>query len=352
MSRETTEWLNTYTRIGFEDKRGKAWHYRAGATNHFPGSVPLQEVQDLFALASVVDGEITVTYTDPGTGELITIKDERKKALVNPFMRMPLNYPAVDHVSHDYNEWMADSVSKILDTSKSDLGIASAGLLRNMGQAWLQVEIPDTMTTQSGVQIRPFLTVYTSVDGTLATGAMTGATAVVCDNTLDMARSTATKLIKVKSTKNSMMKIADYRQALDLVVSAGDELSREIDQFVEMTVTDSQWEKFLDTYKDGQFNTMQPDNTIKTGRGFTRAENKRESMNNLWHNDIRVAPWNGTAFGVFQAASTYSQHLSQINGADQDGGRAARNYEKMLNGSVTASDAEIIAAMEKVLVTA
>ena len=183
MSQETSQWLNTYTRIGFEDKRGKAWHYRAGATNHFPGPVPLEEVQDLFALASVVDGEITVTYTDPKTGELVTIKDDRKKALVNPFMKMALNYPAMDHPAHDFNEWMTDSVSRILDQGKSDLGIASAGLLRNMGQGWLQVEIPDTMTTASGVDIRPFLTVFTSVDGRLATGAMTGATAVVCDNT-------------------------------------------------------------------------------------------------------------------------------------------------------------------------
>ena len=130
-------------------------------------------------------------------------------------------------------------------------------------------------------------------------------------------------------------------------MSAGDELSREIDQFVELQVTDAQWENFLDTYKAGQFNTMQKDNTIKTGRGFTLAEHGREAMNNLWHHDLRVAPWNGTGFGVFQAASTYQQHVATVKGIKDNGGRAARNYEKMISGATKASDAEIIETLER-----
>ena len=43
MSRETLNWLNTNTLIGFTDKRGNAWHWRAqeqdGASNHYPGPI-------------------------------------------------------------------------------------------------------------------------------------------------------------------------------------------------------------------------------------------------------------------------------------------------------------------------
>jgi hypothetical protein len=45
MSKESLEWLNANTLIGFTSKRGTAWHYRADRQskepNHYPGSVPV-----------------------------------------------------------------------------------------------------------------------------------------------------------------------------------------------------------------------------------------------------------------------------------------------------------------------
>ncbi len=54
MSRESLQWLNTNTLIGFTDKRGHAWHWRAqeqhGQSNHYLGPIPIADVQDrLFA---------------------------------------------------------------------------------------------------------------------------------------------------------------------------------------------------------------------------------------------------------------------------------------------------------------
>jgi len=49
MSQETMEWLHTMTRIGFTEKRGAAWHGRADQPNHFPGAVPMSEVEGLFS---------------------------------------------------------------------------------------------------------------------------------------------------------------------------------------------------------------------------------------------------------------------------------------------------------------
>lgn len=50
MSRETLNWLNTNTLIGFTDKLGHAWHWRAqeqdGTSNHYPGPIPVTDVQD------------------------------------------------------------------------------------------------------------------------------------------------------------------------------------------------------------------------------------------------------------------------------------------------------------------
>jgi hypothetical protein len=50
MSRESITWLNTNTLIGFTEKRGHAWHWRAeeqgDASNHYPGAIPITDVQD------------------------------------------------------------------------------------------------------------------------------------------------------------------------------------------------------------------------------------------------------------------------------------------------------------------
>jgi hypothetical protein len=49
MSRETLEDLNTNTLIGFTNKRGTAWHYRAeqqgDEPNHYPAAIPVPDVQ-------------------------------------------------------------------------------------------------------------------------------------------------------------------------------------------------------------------------------------------------------------------------------------------------------------------
>ena len=48
MSRETMEWLNLNTLIGYTDKRGNAWHYRQELqgieSNHYVGGVPVGDV--------------------------------------------------------------------------------------------------------------------------------------------------------------------------------------------------------------------------------------------------------------------------------------------------------------------
>ena len=45
MSKETQEWLNRNVLIGYTERRGNAWHYRASdqgdEPNHYPGAIPL-----------------------------------------------------------------------------------------------------------------------------------------------------------------------------------------------------------------------------------------------------------------------------------------------------------------------
>jgi hypothetical protein len=58
------------------------------------------------------------------------------------------------YVRHQYREWLLRTVADLLD---DDPAISSAGLLRGGAVAWVEVSMPDTITTPEGVAFRPNL---------------------------------------------------------------------------------------------------------------------------------------------------------------------------------------------------
>ncbi len=67
---------------------------------------------------------------------------------------------------HQYETWLLETVANILD---DDLSISSAGLLRGGAIAWVEVSVPENITTPEGVEFRPNLLTTTSFDGSIAT---------------------------------------------------------------------------------------------------------------------------------------------------------------------------------------
>ena len=61
MSRETIEWLNQNTLIGYTDKRGTAWHAVKGYDNHYAGAVPLEDVRKRLFSWTALEGEVVAT---------------------------------------------------------------------------------------------------------------------------------------------------------------------------------------------------------------------------------------------------------------------------------------------------
>jgi phage/plasmid-like protein (TIGR03299 family) len=139
MSRETLEWLNANTLVGFTAKRGRAWHYRAdlqaGGGNHFPGAIPVEAVEHrLFEWDAL---ESPVYVESPTTGGLAVAPD--RKAIVRSDTGTVMGIFTDGYVPHPYRQWLVRNVAAILD---SDLGIGSAGLLRSGAVAWVSVEVP------------------------------------------------------------------------------------------------------------------------------------------------------------------------------------------------------------------
>lgn len=331
MSRESSKWLNTRTLIGFTSKRGKAWHYREEdqgmEPNHYPDAIPVDDVLRRLFNFEVWDAPLYVL------GDSGYVEVPNRKAMITSDTADVLGVFKGGYTGHQYSEWLLENVGSIID---DDLGIGSAGLLRNRAQAWVSVEVPETITTPEGVEFRPNLTACTSFDGSLATTYKRHVGIVVCDNTLSGALGEDGQSFKVKHSKYSGMKISDAREALAIVHTMADDFAAEVARLTSWKVSEKVFQQLLDK--------VVPLPTDE-GRGMTIAENKRSEILNLYRADERAAAWNGTAFGVLQAFNTWNHHFASVK---KDVPRVLRNMENTLTDKMATADAAILSALATV----
>lgn len=318
MSKETRKWLSENTLIGFTDKRGRAWHYREGDGNHYTGAIPVEDVR-----ARLFDwtAEERTVHLDDG------VKIPGRKAIVRSDNSAVLGIHKDGYRPHQYTEWLVENVANILD---DDLAIGSAGLLKSGAVAWVSVEVPDTITTPEGVAYRPNLMAVSSFDATIATTYKAVATNVVCDNTMSTALREGSPQFKVRSTRNSMNRLADARQALQMVHRISDDFAAEVARLTANKVSDHDFERIVD---DLAPMPKAIDPTAKYGtRAITMAETKRDKLWSMWRDDDRVAPWRGSAFGVWQTFNTYRHHEG-VGGAQPE-----RNMLRAIDGRTEKDD--------------
>lgn len=342
MSKETLEWLNTNTLIGFTDKRGHAWHYKEGADNHYPQAVPMDDVlKRLFHWEAVelpVQVVIPAQVTADGvTPEQVKVLTDRKAIARNDTFDVMGLFKQSYH-PHQYKEWLLETVGTILDDT---LSIGSAGLLRGGAQAWVSVEVPDNIVTPEGVEFRPNLIACTSFDGSLATTFKRTVTAVVCDNTLAAGLSEDGQKYKVKHSKYSAAKIADAREALAIVHTMADDFAAEVSRLTSWKVSDNDWQTFLKATlptTEGERQEFVNVHGIKkelTNRIAVNHSEKRAQLQTLYMHDERAASWRGSAYGVLAAVNTWNHHYAGTRGNTI---RAERNMSDVLTDKFAKAD--------------
>ncbi len=352
MSRESLQWLNTNTLIGFTDKRGHAWHWRAqeqnGISNHYPGPIPLDDVQDrLFAWTAdsrrvaveVPTDPHAMTHQDPDGRPMRWTLVPDRQAICRSDTDSVMGIFGPGYTRHQYREWLLTTVADLLD---DDLAISSAGLLRGGAIAWVEVSMPDTITTPEGVAFRPNLLATTSFDGSIATTYKRTVTDTVCDNTRALALAEHGQQFKVKHSRHSRAQLGPARQALAMVHTLADEFAAEIEQLCATTVSPTQWQAFLDQHVPCVDQNSRP----LHGRAATLADRKRNTLDQLYRHDPRVTPWAGTAHGVLQAVNTYDHHESLIRGDRQE-----RNNLKTVTGEFSRLDHGTWQTLQQVLRT-
>jgi phage/plasmid-like protein (TIGR03299 family) len=211
MSRETSLHLNTNTVIGNTHHRGSAWHYRAedqgDESNHYPGPIPVADVERrLFhwqaesrPLAVQAPADLqTMTHLSEDGSPVRWTTDEGKQAICRSDRQdgSVMGIFTTGYAMHQYREWLLNTVASILD---DDLSISSAGLLRDGALAWVEVSVPESITTPEGVTFRPNLLATTSFDGSISSTFKRTVTDTVCDNTRELALSEKGQQYKVNT---------------------------------------------------------------------------------------------------------------------------------------------------------
>ncbi len=362
MSKESLLDLNRNTLIGFGEKRrnlvdpyepgesvfddqGRSWHYReelqGDEPNHYPGAIPIEDVRRRLFFWKPVEGPVKTEFTviTAEGVETVEVVDPERKTIIRPDTKTILGIFKSGYQIHDYDEWLLKSVATLID---DDLAIGSAGLLKKGGVAWVQIEMPDSITTPEGVIFRPHLLAATSLDGSLSTTYQRCVTNVVCDNTMSAALGEAKdQRIKIKHSRYSKLKLGEARSALAIVHTIAENFAEEVAALCSTKVSAGDWEKFMDEIAP----VKTEDGEDKTGRGLTMAENTRAEYAKLWNHDDRVAPWKGTAWGVVQAVNTYTHHIGIVRGAD----RAERNRERAVMGGADKLDKETLKTLTGIL---
>lgn len=367
MSKETLTWLNQNVLIGGTDWRARAWHDRpdlkGAEDNHYPGFIPAEDVVrrlfnfDPYKAQSAFLKEVKVikpSRLDIINGRLVKIEnkwyeivvDADHVDVVDPDTDVVLGVHGSEYVIHDYREWGLDGISTLLDQSKDELGITSAGLLRQRKQAWVEVSVPDAIETVDGVMFRPNLLFFTSLDASLATTIKRTIGFVVCDNTLNARIGESGEELRIRHTQHSLGRLIEAREALNLIFKAKDDFTEELERFLSVSVTEDQWQGVLNALVPFP---MDENGKVKTkGRGLTIVENRREKLEELYNTDPRCEPWTGTKFGVIQTFNTWKTHYATVRNT-QGGGRVERNLTNVLDGKQGAFDTNVAETVDKVL---
>lgn len=335
MSKETIQWLNENTLIGFTEKRGKAWHHRAGSDNHYTGGIPIEDVRSRLFNWHAEEHPLHVGNADSGQFSIPSADTiPGYKAWVHPVTGETLGVHKATRALHQYDEWLLDTTADILD---ADLQIGTAGLLRGGRIAWLQAEVPDTIETPEGVSFRPFILARSSMDGSVATTFSRSVTNTVCDNTMAIAATEhGGQRITFRATGNSEVKLGEAREALGIVYTAADDFAKQVAELTATPFLNADMHRLLELEIPGEVPGAA--DSKRDYAHWKKVQAKRAYVFDLWRFDERVAPWTGTAFGAWQAFNTFDQHERTIRSSN----RVERNQLQLVKGQQDRADAKVL----------
>lgn len=150
----------------------------------------------------------------------------------------------------------------------------------------------------------PYLVMASSHDASMAMKALLTPVRVVCMNTLRLSLSRARSAYTIRHTPNVGQYVAQAREALQLSWTYLDGFEAEVNQLIDQTVTDRQWNELI--------STLIPDLETDSKRKATNVEQRRSDITQVYRTDPACRPWAGSAWGALNAVNTWELWQSPI----------------------------------------
>lgn len=338
MSEETLSTLNRDCLIGQVAKYGKAWHFSLDAQgdepNHYDGFIPVEDVVRRLFYWDIVKKPIYLNdAVDVGGFQVDQLTQIPDRWAITRSDTNDVFYVGTDvYEVHQYREWLLEGIQEIVAAADGQLGITSALLLKNGAVAAVQIELPEAIEFEGDV-IRTFMLGSTSANGSIASTYQTGETRGICDNTLAAARSEGFAngtTWKVKHTTNSKWSADAARKAVGILVDQTAAAEARIRRMANTPVTDSQWAELVQDLFPAPAEDAKPVT-------ITKYENRVSAIHDLYFDDPRVGHFKGSAWGAYQALSTYNLHIRPTRGTQRD----ERNAFAFINGDIDKFDNEV-----------
>lgn len=349
---EREKWANNgFMSLG-KDGSYRAWWQQEGFKGGYPGAIPVsdlytrmlnwqpQECTRILVAKEVWPSPVMEVEYDDETVDEDGVKhywkwvaDTERKALVRPDTDVIFGYVGRDtYQMNDYRN-LVETCGNIAD---GELGIASAFMMDKGGVFIVNMELPEDITTEAGIDHRVRMMACSSHNQRFVNLWKLVDEFCVCSNSFRLNLSKAGNEFRAKHTSKSHLRIADARQALGLVYKASEEYSKFLDAMTKVDVTDSEFTRII----NGMFPMPQPvieatttGQRVKNQGAITRMEQRHaELMANF--RGPTADKWAGSLFAAFQGWSTWNQHERPRGDA------LAANIMGTLDGRIEDQDAE------------
>lgn len=178
----------------------------------------------------------------------------------------------------------------------------TAGSLSNGKRVWMLAKM-DTADIL-GDKVEPYLVFTNSHDGKGAVKVAMTPIRVVCQNTLTLALSQATRTWSTKHSGDIAAKLDDARNTLSLAKKYMENLQKEADEMSQIVITHPMLMEYL--------NKMFLAKKGATERQKANLVRQRETFENIYNNKDDIKKFNGTGWGLINAVGDFIAHTSPM----------------------------------------
>lgn len=189
--------------------------------------------------------------------------------------------------------------------------IHTAGLLDEGRRLWILAKLAgaDIRIGRSDDIIEKYLLLATGFDGSLNLTGFFTPTRVVCQNTLNAAlKGEKNNCIRIRHTQNAINKLEEAENTLRASIEFYEEFETKVQRLAQTRMRDAQATEAIEIM-------FGCDSDEEKEKASTRTKNLIDKVKTLTQIGTGNKPWEGTAWGVYNAATEYADHFMVVRGA-------------------------------------